>query len=460
MPPSKSILLLATYELGHQPFNLASPLAALAEAGLPARAVDTGVEPLPATAVREASFIGISVPMHTATRLAARLIEGIRAINPSVALCCYGLYAFLNTDYLLECGADYIIAGEYEAPLRDLVVGLVRGRTDPPPGVTTRQHKAAPHLEKISFVTPDRRALPPLKHYAHLEWNGQRSPAGYVEASRGCLHTCLHCPVTPVYGGRFFVVPAEVVLADIRAQVERGARHITFGDPDFLNGPGHSLQIVRALHAEFPQVTFDITVKIEHILKHRRHFAELKALGCAFVVSAVESFSDEVLRRLDKGHTRADIEVALDILAGAGISLRPSLVAFTPWTTFEDYLEMLEQVERLGLIEQIDPVQYSIRLLLPPHSALLPQAAGERWLGPLQPAELSYAWQHPDPRMDALHRQVAGLVAIAADVGEDTRTTFYRVRDLARGRAGGNGRASGPELEPDPGPRLTESWFC
>src|SRR5262249_21184093 len=156
-----------------------------------------------------------------------------------------------------------------------------------------------------------------------------------------------------------------------RAQVTAGARHITFGDPDFLNGPGHSLAIVRGLHAEFPEVTFDATIKVEHILERRAVFPELAALGCAFVVSAVESLSPPVLRRLRKGHTRADVVEALRILEGAGILMQPTFVAFTPWTTARDYLEVLDFVAAHGLVEQVAPVQYSIRLLVPPGSALL-----------------------------------------------------------------------------------------
>ena len=105
--------------------------------------------------------------------------------------------------------------------------------------------------------------------------------AAYVEASRGCLHVCRHCPVVPVYGGRFFVVPADVVLADIRAQVAAGARHVTFGDPDFLNGPGHALDVARRLHAEWPSLTFDFTAKVEHLLKHRAPPAGARARSAA-----------------------------------------------------------------------------------------------------------------------------------------------------------------------------------
>jgi radical SAM superfamily enzyme YgiQ (UPF0313 family) len=460
-----SIFLISTYELGHQPLNLASPLAFLERAGFDAQGLDTSVQPLTRSAVQRAWFIGISLPMHTATRLAVQLMAQIRAINPGVRLCCYGLYATLNAEYLLERGADYIIGGEYEEPLLNLVSALADGDSVPLEGITTRQKAAPPNLARLPFVAPNRGSLPSLKHYTHLEWNGRRSPAGYVEASRGCLHTCLHCPITPVYQGRFFVVPPEVVLADIHAQVELGATHITFGDPDFLNGPRHSLKILRAMKREFPHLTFDTTTKIEHILEFRRYFPELEALGCAFVVSAVESFSDRVLARLKKGHTRADVYAALSILAETGIPVRPSLVSFTPWTTMDDYLDMLEQIETLGLIDQIDPVQYSIRLLVPPGSALIHQSEADTWLGPLHPEDLTYTWGHPDPRMDALHQAVSNLVAAAAETGGDPRTTFYRAKSLAYAVALGRSvslETPAPSLPAEPGsnPKLTEAWFC
>lgn len=456
------ILFIACYELGHQPFSLASPMGVLTEAGYRPAAIDTAVEPLDPERVRRARFVAISVPMHTAMRLGRRVAEGVRALNPEAHICVYGLYAVLNADELLGRWADSVIGGEFEEPLLALVRRLERGEPARGEGVGVAGAPAKPHLRRIPFAPPLRSALPPLERYAHLERNGQRVPAGYVEASRGCLHTCLHCPITPVYRGRFFVVPFEVVLEDIRTQVAMGARHITFGDPDFFNGPGHSMRIVRALHAEYPEVTFDATIKIEHILERRELFPALADLGCAFVVSAIESLSDTVLTRLAKGHTRADVEEALDILNAAGVPLRPSLVAFTPWTTLEDYLEVLTFVESRGLIQHIDPVQYTIRLLVPPGSALLDQPDTARWLGPLDAEAFTYRWKHPDPRMDDLHREVSALVERATRGGWLTERTFEAIKMLAFEAAGQPDAVASltvPALNAPP-PRLTESWFC
>jgi hypothetical protein len=308
---------------------------------------------------------------------------------------------------------------------------------------------------------PRRASLPSLKKYAHIERNGGLELVGNVEASRGCKHRCRHCPIPSVYGGRFFVVPVDVVLADIRQQVEAGATHVTFGDPDFLNGPGHALAVARALHDAFPSLTFDFTAKIEHLLQHRDRLPELARLGCAFIVSAAESLSDTVLAHLDKGHTRADIETAVQLTARAGIALRPTWVSFTPWTTLEDYRELLDFVETHGLVDAIDPVQFSIRLLVPPGSLLLESAGMRPFLGELVEEQFYHRWTHPDPRMETLHTEVSAMVAGAADRREDAAVTFQRVRELADRSAGVVARAiTAPDPRRARPPRLTEPWFC
>ena len=240
-----------------------------------------------------------------------------------------------------------------------------------------------------------------------------------------------------------------------------GARHITFGDPDFLNGPTHALRIARTLHAEFPDLTFDFTAKIEHLLKHRGLLPEFAQAGCIFIVSAVESLSDTVLAHLDKGHTRADVDAALNILRDLRVALRPSFVAFTPWTTLDDYLELLQFVESRNLIDHVDPVQFSIRLLVPPGSLLLKEAGA--WLGPLNQQAFTYEWQHPDPQMDELHRQVTQIVEQAVRHSEDAAATFARICEAAyRMRGDGDFIEPLPQVAPlrlRP-PRLTEAWFC
>jgi radical SAM superfamily enzyme YgiQ (UPF0313 family) len=462
------VLLISCYELGHQPAGISMPMGFLRREGIPAEALDVSVEGFDAAKVAGVKFVGISVPMHTALRLGVSVAEQIRRLNAACHICFYGLYAHLNADYLLDTVADSTIGGEFEAPLVELIkIVLAKEVADQtqalPEGVSTKTHAALPVLTRLNFTAPERSAIPKLERYTRLEYKGEERLTGYIEASRGCLHHCTHCPIPPVYGGRFFAVPRDIVLEDIRKLVDAGAEHLTFGDPDFLNGPTHALRLAQALHETFPHLTFDFTAKVEHLIKHRELFKDFAKFGCLFVVSAVESLSDEVLVRLDKGHTRADVGQAVTILRDAGIVLRPSLVSFTPWTTLDDFIDVLEFVEREDLIDAVDPVQYSIRLLVPPGSVLLEREETTRWLGELNQEAFTYVWSHPDQRMDELQKQVARIVEQAAQTNAEVIETFYRIRDLAHARRGDElsvfdkSLVAANRIKP---PRLTEAWFC
>jgi hypothetical protein len=264
-----------------------------------------------------------------------------------------------------------------------------------------------------------------------------------------------------VYRGRFVAVPREVVLADIEQQIAAGARHVTFGDPDFLNGPTHALRIARELHERWPDITFDATIKVEHLLQHRDLLPELGRSGCLFIVSAVESLSDRVLLALRKGHTPADVPEALRAVREAGIDLRPTLLPYTPWSELSDLPSLFEFAERHDLVDQIDPVQYTLRLLIPPGSAVLEGDEPRPWLGALEPDQFGWSWTHPDPRVDDLWRLSSGVAARGAEQGDDPLATFASLRDLAFGALGRPApRPWPPRGRTKKPPRLTEPWFC
>ena len=439
------ILVVSCYELGRQPVAAAGALAALESAGFLPAVQDIAVEKLSEAALKQARLIFISVPMHTALQLGVRVAARAREVNPSAHVAFFGLYAALNAAHLLERHGDSVVRGEEVSALVDLARQLAGA------GATPEAPRPSPHP-----LLPSRRALPTLDRYARLEIDGESRLVASVEATRGCKHLCKHCPIVPVYGGRFVAVPRETVLADIAQQIERGARHVSFGDPDFLNGPTHALRIVRELHQRWPQATFDATIKIEHLLQHRALLPELVQCGLLFITSAVECLDDEILRRLDKGHVAADVPVALRAVRAAVAEVRPSLLPYTPWTKLSDLPALFDFAVEHALVDAIDPVQYTLRLLLPPGSLLIDRDAP--WLRSFDAQAFSWTWVHPDPRVDALCRASAELAR--AEAGNDPRRTFLLLRDLAD-RAVQRTRTEA--FVPPPqrnSPRLSEPWFC
>ncbi|MCG3211544.1 MAG: hypothetical protein FOGNACKC_05190 [Anaerolineae bacterium] len=457
-----NILLISTYELGRQPFGLASPAAWLAETGAAVRCLDLSVEPLDAGAVRQADLIGFYLPMHMGTRMALPIIQQARQLNPAAHLCCFGLYAPVNEPFLRRLGVQTILGGEFESGLVSLAQRISESAARP--AANGSQPEPVISLARQEFRVPNRAGLPPLQNYAHLAVeDGRKLTVGYTEASRGCKHLCRHCPIVPVYGGRFRVVPRATVLADIRQQVAAGAKHITFGDPDFFNGPGHAIPLVEALPAEFPGLTYDVTIKVEHLARHANLLPTLKATGCLFITTAVESFEPEILAIFDKQHSPAEFELAVRRCRELELHLSPTFVAFTPWTTLAGYRCFLQEIVRLELVDQISPIQAAIRLLIPPGSKLLELPETQAAIGPLDEAKLSYTWRNPDRRLDALQADLEVLVQRCAGQKVPRRETFRRI--WARAFAGvgdAAGQTPFPNLPPASRfvPYLTEPWYC
>ena len=289
---------------------------------------------------------------------------------------------------------------------------------------------------------------------------GGGRPVGFAEGSRGCKHLCRHCPVVPVYQGAFRVIPVDTVMADVRQQVAAGARHISFGDPDFLNGPTHAHRLGQALPAEFSNVSYDATIKIQHLIDHAQMLPELKSTGCLFITAAVESVDDRVLERLAKNHTNADFARAVALCRAAGIALAPTFVAFTPWTTLEGYIALLQRLLELDLVESVPPIQLAIRLLIPQGSLLLELTGFQALIGEFDPRLLGFPWANPDPRVDRLQLAVQQQVVTGEVENISRRGIFASIWKLAHEALG----VKPPELADSgqgmPIPRLSEPWYC
>ena len=454
------VLLISTYELGHQPLHVASPAAALQRAGHEVRCLDLSVQPWDRDALAWAQAVGFSVPMHTAMRLALSAARRVRREHPRLPICLYGLYAPVSRELVIGELADRAIAGEYEPALVSWIDGLTHAEALP-----EAAEQPIIQLARGTFDPPARELLPGLQHYARLAVGGEERLVGYVEASHGCVHRCRHCPVPAIYDGRIRIVQADTVLRDIERLVDMGARHITFGDPDFLNGRRHSLAIVRELHERFPTLTFDCTTKVEHVLEHAEVWPDMAASGCLFVVCALECVNDEILARLDKGHSTAEAALAVALLREHGIEIRPSFMPFTPWTTPRDVLDIVDFVAAHDLVANVDPVQYTIRLLVPEGSLLLEREDLREHLGAYDAERLSYPWRSADPAADRLQGRLSALVEQSMAAQEPIGPVFSRIRAAVREAAG---EPRGGVLEDEAiamgstegRPRLTEPWFC
>jgi len=442
------LLLVSTYELGRQPVHLASPTAALGEAGVEVTAVDLSVEDWDSSLLDGVDAVAFSVPMHTAMRLAGAVARDVRRERPNLPIAFYGLYAAVGRDRLLGAVADALIVGEYEP-------GLVAWAHQVGDGAAASVvHR---HLGRSPFHTPDRSGLPSHDAYARLEWMGETRLAAAVEASHGCRHRCRHCPIPVVYDGRMRVVGATPVLADIDQLAGDGIQHITFGDPDFLNAPRYSLDLLREAHAAHPGLTFDVTVKVEHILTHAALWPEFASLGVLFVVSAFESTDRRTLEILDKNHTVDGMAEAVSMLRSAGIHVRPTWLPFLPWTAPGHLVDLVRFLDRHELWSATDPVQLAIKLLIPEGSLLETHPAVTPHLSEYEPESLTWSWEFEHPEAEQLHLDLDSIAAEGSDCGVEAIEILSTMRD----RIAVIADVPFPTMPGSaPAPRLTESWFC
>ncbi len=526
------IVLISTYELGRQPFGLVSPAAWLRRRGHEVTCLDLTRQELDALAVGSAELIAIYLPMHTATRLACKLIPSLRVQNPGAHICCYGLYAPMNAEYLRSLGVGTILGGEFEGGLVRLAERLScaekndkifpqglkhleagRSMSEPfeaqdklklrPPSATEKKPqgsedsalryrggdalKRAPTtfvatqsepMVSMERLTPEKQGAekPQGSEDSALRYRGgdalKRTPTTFVgtqvepivslerlEFEVPDRNLCRHCPIVPVYNGVFRIVAQDVVLADVRQQVAAGAQHISFGDPDFFNGIRHAMELVEAFHREFPGVTYDVTIKIEHLRKQERHLERLRDTGCLFVISAVESIDDGILERLDKGHTREDFLYVARKFRELGMTLHPTFVPFTPWTTLDGYLDLLRVLAAEELVENVAPIQLGIRLLIPEGSRLLELEEVRRMVDAFDAESLVYPWRNADGRVDLLSEAVQSIAAEADRKKESRAAAFARIWEAAHAAAG----VVAPELRVTEGrgvPFLSEPWYC
>ncbi len=162
--PDLNVLLLSTYDLGHQPLGLASPAVRLREAGARVVKRDLAVDDLFDAEIEAADLVGLHVPMHTASRIAVPLAQRVRRVNPDAHLCFYGLYAPVNESFFRQPGAATILGGEYEEGLVALYQRLrAAAGGDPGPQV-----EPTISLARQSLRVPDRVDLPVLERYAYL----------------------------------------------------------------------------------------------------------------------------------------------------------------------------------------------------------------------------------------------------------------------------------------------------
>ena len=426
------ILLTSFYDLGKQPKIIAEIVDRYNSAEIDFDFFDFSVEDQNKD-LENYDVLGIYAPMHTATILSIEYIKDKKLPNKMFT---FGLYGSVLEDF--NSSIRYIKDIE-----SDELALFLEINDD--------------HQFSLKNNIPNRQIFPDISNYAHLVDGSNNIIAGSVETTYGCKHSCTHCPVPISFNGTFKTYSLEKIISDVENQVNQGAKHISFNDPDFFNGPIHALKILESLNKKFPTITYDSTIKVEHIIKYKKYFKELSSLNMVFVISAFETTNDLVLSILEKNHTSNDLNTSIEISQDFGIDVRPTWMPFSPWTELNDLSNIVNLIEKYKLRETVDPIQLTIKLLIPKHSLIIKKPEINKYLGNYEKNSLSFKWDYENNDVEKLqsslfdfilhnseldeHKQYLGMVNIIEKFTDTEllKNSTYDFKNV---------------------PKLSETWFC
>lgn len=401
-------LVASTFEGGYQPLNAISATTALLDADIEAQLIDIYVEGLALERFSDADLVFICVPLFDSLTAGTQLAKQLKEAKPSQKICFFGQYATINAKSLASKYGDYAIAGEWEKPIVSLAKHLsgeqgqdLRGVIDRTRGLSSEI--VVPQLIRDGFRLPRRDLAPPLHKYPQPQLEkllGEKKVVGGVEGSRGCHHKCSYCSVYAAYDGKVLLVSDDLVERDVTNLVAQGMTHLTFTDADFFNAKKHGLKIIRTLHSQFPDLTYDFTTRVDHILENKDAIKEMGQLGLAFITTALEFPKQEVLDQVFKEMNVPMIEEALAFLKEAGVKVNPTFITFNPWVSLEDMAELHDFIARNELENIVDPIQFETRLHLYKGLPLFNNDTVKELQ--LEEHEFHFDWQHADSRLDKL----------------------------------------------------------
>ena len=426
------VLLLSFYDLGKQPKIISEIFNKLNSNSTEIDFIDYSLESMEVQLNRY-DAIGIYASMHTATVLATQYLSNK---NVPDKIFTFGLYGRVLSDS--DSRIKYIENIEHNE--LDEYLNLI----------TNDDYS-------LKETIPDRSIFPEISKYARLINGMDETLTGSVETTYGCKHLCTHCPVPIQFKGRFKTFSEKKIIDDISNQIELGAAHISFNDADFFNGPKYSLKILEKLNNEFPSVTYDSTIKVQHIIKYKDYFKELNNLNMLFVISAFETTNDLVLEILQKNHSARDLDESIEISKVNNIDIRPTWMPFTPWTETTDLHNIIKLIEKYQLRETVDPIQLTIKLLIPKHSLIIDRPEIKKYLGRYDTESFSYRWSYEDIKVDQLQKSLFNYVVENEELDEKDQYMglVYLIQDLTENNIIYSHNYTYRDV-----PKLSETWFC
>ena len=249
-------------------------------------------------------------------------------------------------------GADYVLVGEGEATLGELLDALTGRSTQP---LTEILGLAWPEADGRAHRNPRRPDLRDLDALPFPAWDLVDVPRyravwqarhGYYSmnmvTTRGCPYHCNWC-AKPIWGQRYNSRSPENVVAELQWLKDTfQPDHLWFADDILGLKPGWIERFGALAQAAGVTVPFKCLTRADLVTEPVAR--ALAAAGCQTVWMGAESGSDSVLRAMDKGGTVSDIYTATTRLRAQGIQVGFFLQFGYPGETWADIQLTLKMV--------------------------------------------------------------------------------------------------------------------
>jgi anaerobic magnesium-protoporphyrin IX monomethyl ester cyclase len=279
---------------------------------------------------------------------AAKIAEMARAVDPEVFIIAGGPHATHLAEHVLNrfSSLDAVAVGEGEETMLELSRALSRGRD--PAGVSGLVLRGAGGFHRTPPRAPlrDLDRLPhPAVHYESVGVD-RFAQLEFLITSRGCPARCTFCSTPEFWGTRLRYRSPEHVLDELRfLQDHFGHVTVSFRDDTFTVDKRRTIDLCRRILASGLHLLWDCQSRVNAVDEERLLW--MRRAGCQHIQYGVESGSEAVLEKLNKGIRLDQVVNACKLTRRVGMELSLYLITGVQGETRRDVRATLDLIRRL-----------------------------------------------------------------------------------------------------------------
>lgn len=306
---------------------------------------------------KDTGLIGISVPFSNVSTIVKELSSYIRNKFRDIPIVVGGIHPSTFAHDMLNNDINYVIRGEGELPLLDLVSGKEPRKIK---GLVYREgseiidNGLSEQIENLDEIPFPLRSEELIERYLSCSPRGQKNKRSLsLITSRGCPYDCSFCSVHPVSGYRWRLRSPENVLREISYYIDTyGVNHVEFEDDNLTLDAKRAEKIFDGICSLKNRITWAVNNGVRVDTLSGVLIEKMKRSGCIQINLAIESGNEKVLGLMNKKLSLKKVEEVVALCSRLKIpTLGFFLVGYPGETkiTFQETVKFVKGLRRLGM---------------------------------------------------------------------------------------------------------------